>query len=68
MPGDSPAQVRRQSLRYLVVDDQALLYANQTIAAWQQKYDAELVKAVAFMVPWAKPEKPLTYLYLVRLR
>jgi hypothetical protein len=65
LPGDSPAQLRLQSIRYIVVDEQALLDSKQTVAEWLQMYDAELVKEAAFMTQW---EKPLRHLYLVRLR
>ncbi len=65
IPGDSPAQLRRRPIRYLVVDEQALLHSNQTIGQWLKIYDAELVKEVAFRTQW---EKPVRHLYLVCLR
>jgi hypothetical protein len=65
IPGDAPAKLRRQSIHYLVVDEQALLHSNQTITEWLRIYDAELVKEAALMVRW---EYPLQHFYLVRLR
>jgi hypothetical protein len=64
IPGDSPAELRRKPIHYVVVDEQALLHSNQTIGEWLKLYDAELVKEVAFMIQW---EQPPHHLYLVRL-
>ena len=65
LPGDTPEQVRQQSLRYLVVDEQALLDTKQSMEEWLKIYDAKLVKEEAFTIRWGKP---LRHLYLVRLR
>ena len=65
LPGDTPEQVRQQSLRYLVVDEQALLDTKQPIEDWLKIYDAKLVKEEAFTIRWGTP---LRHLYLVRLR
>ena len=65
LPGDTPEQVRRLPLRYLVVDEQALLHTKQSMEEWLKIYDAELVKEKAFTIQWGKP---LRHLYLVRLR
>jgi hypothetical protein len=65
LPGDAPAQLRLLPIRYVVVDEQALLESKQTIHEWLQTYDAELAKETAFMIQWGHP---LRHLYLVRLR
>ena len=65
LPSDTPAQLRLQPIRYIVVDEQALLHSKQTLREWLQTYDAELVKEVAFRTPWGQPPR---HLYLTRLR
>jgi len=64
LPGDSPEQVRREALHYIVVDEQALLHSEQSIQEWLHAYDAEVVREKAFLIQWGKP---LRHYYLVRL-
>ena len=61
LPGDTLEQLHSKRIRYIVVDEQALLDTKQAFDDWLKNYDGELVKQVTLV-------HSLRHLYLVRLR
>jgi hypothetical protein len=64
LPGDTPAKLRDEGIRYVEVEDMALQAANQTIEQWNADFHGALVGQLTFT---RDPGGPLGRLYLVRL-
>ena len=64
LAGDSPEQLRRLGIHYIVVEDNALQAANETIERWMSQYHGDLVDQVSFTM---QPGRPQKHIYLVHL-
>jgi hypothetical protein len=64
LPDDSPEELRREGIRYVLVDDIGLQAIPMTIDQWTQRYNGTLVTQLAFL-----PDRhsPLAHVYLVIL-
>jgi len=62
---DTPEQLSRSGIHYVVVEDSALKMSDETIEQWMEHYDGDLVAQLQF--PKAI-DGPPGQLYLVRLR
>ena len=64
LAGDTPERLRRLGIHYVVVEDNALQPANETIEQWMSRYHGDLVDQVSFTI---QPGRPQRHIYLVRL-
>jgi hypothetical protein len=65
LPGETPAQLRRKGIRFIVVDDAGLKTQNATIQDWLLKCNGQLADQ---MTLFASPYDPPIHNYLVRLQ
>jgi hypothetical protein len=64
LPEDTPEQLRRRGIHYVLVEDVALEAAKMTIEQWMQRYDGSLVDQLAFL---QDRHRPPAHLYLIGL-
>jgi hypothetical protein len=64
LPDDTPEELRRRGIHYVLVEDDALEASGMTIEQWMQRYNGSLVDQLAFL---QDRHRPLAHLYLVVL-
>jgi hypothetical protein len=62
LPDDTPEQLRRRGIHYVLVEDLALEADQMTIEQWMQRYDGSLVDQLALPLD---RHRPPAHLYLV---
>ena len=65
LPQDTPLQLAKQNIHFVVVEESSLIHANETIEQWLSQYDGVIVDRFEVQYGPYRPQEPL---YLVKLK